>query len=332
MDLKGKKILFFSPKAFGYEVEIKNRLIELGSSVVYYDDRPSNGFWGKALLRVNKSLIKTQIDKYYKMIQENLVSGSPSFDYIFLLNLEAMPVWFIEWLKGHYKKSIVILYMWDSFRNKVNTGDYLPFCDRAITFDPEDLKTNPKLEFRPLFYLNTYADIAKNKAFDYDVSFVATGHSDRYVISNKVKSQIEKCGGVMYSYLYLQSKKLFAYLKITNSKFKKAKIGDFNYHSLSTGDLLNVISKSKAVLDVQHPMQTGLTMRTIEMIGAERKLITTNSAVKKYDFYNPNNISVIDRNDPIIDRNFLLIPYEPIPADLYHKYSLDGWLEYIFKL
>ena len=28
------------------------------------------------------------------------------------------------------------------------------------------------------------------------MSFVATGHSDRYVISNKVKSQIEKNGGV----------------------------------------------------------------------------------------------------------------------------------------
>ena len=331
MDLKGKKILFFSPKAFGYEVEIKKRLIELGSSVVYYDDRPSNGFWGKALLRVNKSLIKQQIDKYYTKIQDSLASSSTSFDYIFLLNLEAMPVWFIEWLKGHYKNSVTILYMWDSFRNKVNTGDYLPFCDRAITFDPEDLKTNPKLEFRPLFYLNTYADIAKNKKFDYDVSFVATGHSDRYVISNKVKSQIEKSGGVMYSYLYLQSKKLFAYLKLTNSKFKKAKIDDFHYQSLATDDLLNVISKSKAVLDVQHPMQTGLTMRTIEMIGAERKLITTNSAVKEYDFYNPNNIFVIDRNEPLIDYGFISTPYEPLPQDLYHKYSLDGWFEYIFR-
>ena len=331
MNLQGKKILFFSPKAFGYEVEINKRLVELGASVVYYDDRPSNGFWGKALLRVNKSLIKKQIDRYYKKIQESLVFSSPSFDYIFLLNLEAMPVWFIEWLKGHYKNSEIILYMWDSFRNKVNTGDYLPFCDRAITFDPEDLKTNPELEFRPLFYLNTYADIAKTKKFDYDVSFVATGHSDRYVISNKVKSQIEKNGGVMYSYLFLQSKKLFAYLKLTNSKFKKAKVDDFNYQSLATNDLLNIIAKSKAVLDVQHPMQTGLTMRTIEMIGAERKLITTNSAVKRYDFYNPNNIFVIDREDPVVEQSFISTPYEPIPQDLYHKYSLDGWLDYIFS-
>ena len=71
-------------------------------------------------------------------------------------------------------------------------------------------------------------------------------------------------------------------------------------------------------------------MRSIEMLGAERKLITTNAAIKEYDFYNPNNICVIDRNNPVIDKQFLSIPYESVSPELYHKYSLDGWLEYIF--
>lgn len=330
MNIVGKKILFFSPRAFGYEVAIKKRLEELGAVVTYYDDRPSNGFWGKALLRVNKSLVSKKIDHYYKEIQNNLSSGNSSFQYIFLLNLEAMPVWFVEWLKGYYKSSQIILYMWDSFRNKVHTKEYLPFCDRAITFDPEDLNENPKLEFRPLFYLNDYAGIAKTKKFDYDVSFVATGHSDRFVISNKIKRQIENNGGIMFSYLYLQSKKLFIYLKITNSKFRNARIGDFKYRSVTVADLLDIISRSKAVLDVQHPMQTGLTMRTIEMLGAERKIITTNSAVLKYDFYNPNNILIINRDVPELNPDFLTTPYQSISPQLYYKYSLDGWLEFIF--
>jgi hypothetical protein len=330
MILRGKKILFFSPKAFGYEVAIRRRLEELGATVVYYDDRPSNGFWGKAMLRVSKRSMAVKIETYYREIFKELQSY-PSFDYIFLLNLEAMPVWFLKKIKAQYQGCPVILYMWDSFRNKVHTKDYLEWCDRAISFDYDDQKQNPKLEFRPLFYLNEYSSIAGKKDFDYDISFVATAHSDRFTIAQNIKKQVEGWNGVAYNYFYLQSKKLFLYLKLTNPTFKHTHSSDFKYKSLKTDEILNVIAKSKSVLDVQHPKQTGLTMRTLEMLGAERKLITTNPAIQYYDFYNPNNICIINRNNPTIAKDFFNKPYEPVSKELYHKYSLDGWLEYIFQ-
>ena len=330
MTLKGKKILFFSPKAFGYEVAIKKRLEELGAVVVYYDERPSNSFWGKAMLRVSKRSMTVKIESYYKDIYKELNSFK-SFDYIFLLNLEAMPVWFLKKLRVKYVGCPIILYMWDSFRNKVHTKDYLEWCDRTISFDHEDHKHNPQLEFRPLFYLNEYSSIANKKVFDYDISFVATAHSDRYVIAQNVKKQIEGWNGVAYNYFYLQSKKLFLFLKLTNPTFKHTHSSDFKYKSLKTDELLNVIAKSMSVLDIQHPKQTGLTMRTLEMLGAERKLITTNSSIQYYDFYNPNNICIIDRSNPTLDKEFFNTPYEPISKDLYYKYSLDGWLEFIFR-
>lgn len=330
MTLKGKRILFFSPQAFGYEAAIKKRLEEMGAIVVYYDERPSNSFWGKAMLRVSKHSMTVKIEAYYREIVKELESYK-SFDYIFLLNLEAMPVWFLKKIKAKYQGCPIILYMWDSFRNKVHTKDYLEWCDRAISFDHEDHKNNPQLEFRPLFYLNEYSSIAGNKVFDYDVSFVATAHSDRFIIAQNIKEQVEEWNGVAFNYFYLQSKKLFLYLKLTNPTFKHTHTSDFKYKSLKTDELLNVIAKSKSVLDVQHPKQTGLTMRTLEMVGAERKLITTNSSIQYYDFYNPNNICIINRNNPILDKDFFIRPYEPISKDLYYKYSLDGWLEYIFK-
>ncbi len=329
MNIEGKRILFFSPKAFGYEVAIKKRLEEMGAVVIYYDDRPSNGFWGKAMLRVSKRSMAVKIESYFKEIDKELESQD-SFDYIFLLNLEAMPVWFLKKIKAKYKGCPVILYMWDSFRNKVHTKDYLEWCDRAISFDHEDHKHNPNLEFRPLFYLNEYSSIAPKKKYDYDISFVATAHSDRYIIAENIKKQVEGWNGVAYNYFFLQSKKLFYYLKLTNPTFKHTHSSDFKYKSLKQDEVLDIIARSKSVLDIQHPKQTGLTMRSIEMLGAERKLITTNAAIKEYDFYNPNNICVIDRNNPVIDKQFMSIPYESVSPELYHKYSLDGWLEYIF--
>ena len=330
MRLTGKRILFFSPRSFGYEVVIKKRLEELGADVTYYDDRPSNGFWGKAMLRVSKRSMTIRIKQYYQSICKELKSES-DFDFIFLLNLEAMPLWFIKKLRASYSNAPIVLYMWDSFRNKTHTHEYMPWCDRVISFDKEDQKYNSRLEFRPLFYLNQYSEIASCKNYIYDISFVATAHSDRFVIAQEIKRQVEKFGGVAFNYFYLQSKKLFLYLKLTNPAFKSTHASDFNYKSLSTDDLLDVIAKSKAVLDIQHPKQTGLTMRTIEMLGAERKLVTTNAAIREYDFYNPNNICIIDRENPVLDKSFLSSPYQPIDKALYHKYSIDGWLEYIFK-
>ena len=164
IDLRNKKILFFSPSAFGYECSVKRRLQELGAIVTYYDDRPSNNFWSKAMLRCFKRSMLLVIDSYYREIYKEL-DNCNYFDYIFLLNLEAMPLWFLKKLRIKYNCCPIILYMWDSFKNKVHTKDYFDFCDRIISFDYEDHKHNPRLEFRPLFFLNEYSSIAEKKGF-----------------------------------------------------------------------------------------------------------------------------------------------------------------------
>ena len=81
---------------------------------------------------------------------------------------------------------------------------------------------------------------------------------------------------------------------------------------------------------MQHPKQTGLTMRTIETLGAKKKLITTNPHVKEYDFYRPENILIVDRYNPVITKEFLDAPWKEIPENIYKKYSISSWLNSIF--
>ena len=92
-------------------------------------------------------------------------------------------------------------------------------------------------------------------------------------------------------------------------------------------EISEIENSSGVVLDIQHPRQTGLTMRTIEMIRAEKKIITTNPDVSKYDFYNPNNILIIDRKNPKLDVSFFRTKYQPIPKSIYEKYSLNKWID-----
>ena len=79
-------------------------------------------------------------------------------------------------------------------------------------------------------------------------------------------------------------------------------------------------------------MQTqDVLMRTIEILGLKRKFITTNKDIVNYDFYNPNNIMVIDREQPQIDFNFFDLPYEELDDNLYNKYSLKNWILEVLK-
>jgi hypothetical protein len=68
-------------------------------------------------------------------------------------------------------------------------------------------------------------------------------------------------------------------------------------------------------------------MRTIEAIGSGRKLITTNTSIVNYDIYSKDNILLIDRKNPIILRDFLESPFNPLSNLLQDRYSITGWLK-----
>ena len=109
-------------------------------------------------------------------------------------------------------------------------------------------------------------------------------------------------------------------------EFKDAKSSEFKFIPLSEQENLAVIKKSNTVFDMQHNQQSGLTMRTIETLGAKRKIITTNRNIKNYDFYNENNILVMDNNTLEDIEQFIKNKYEPISEAIYEKYSLHRWI------
>ena len=107
---------------------------------------------------------------------------------------------------------------------------------------------------------------------------------------------------------------------------------DFSYISKKSSEIRDILLSSNVVVDIQHPRQTGLTMRTIEMLGLGKKLITTNADIRNYDFYNPRNILVIDRDNPVIDEDFIRTPYEEIDEDIRKRYSLEGFVREIIDI
>ena len=129
---------------------------------------------------------------------------------------------------------------------------------------------------------------------------------------------------------YMHGKLVYFYKKFFDESFKEFDFKKLSFKSLTTQQILGLYKDSDVILDINHPGQKGLTMRTFESVGAGKKIITTNSEVKNYCFYNPKNIFVIDRNSIEIDKFFFESKYENISSETYEKMSIEGWINCIF--
>lgn len=329
-EFKDKKILFFAPSFFNYEIEIKNKLINLGAKVDFYDERMEPTNLEKVIIRLKKDLLLKKIKNYYhKIIEEN---KNKKYDYILFLSPETITRELVIELKESQKQAKLILYMQDSIKNKKNVSEILYEFDVCFTFDKEDSKKYPDFKFLSLFYLDEYKNFSqKNKEIKYDLSFIGTIHSDRYRIIKKIEQLLAEKELVLKSYMYFPSKLMYLFMRIFNKNYRYSKIKEFSFSSISKEEILDILLSSKVILDIQHPNQSGLTMRTIEMIGLKKKIITTNANIKEYDFYNPNNILIIDRKNIKIDYEFFQKEYIELDEKMYEKYSLENWLKVIFE-
>ena len=92
-------------------------------------------------------------------------------------------------------------------------------------------------------------------------------------------------------------------------------------------ELLDKIFESKTVLEINIDSQVGLTLRTMESLFFEKKLITNNKALKDYDFYRKNNIYILDNKEENSIIEFLDSSYSQVDKDIVKKYSYERWIK-----
>jgi hypothetical protein len=94
-------------------------------------------------------------------------------------------------------------------------------------------------------------------------------------------------------------------------------------------EVIEHIKQSGIIVDIhKFGIQDGLTFRTFEAMGFEKKLVTTNRDIATYDFYDPQNIFIIEDHEKInIPDAFFDTPYRPIPPEIYSRYTIPSWLD-----
>jgi len=332
--LNGKKILLIALS--GYPTGIIKKMEAMGAEVDYINDKPNDGVICKTLGRYKVGFYQKVINNYYTNSLKSL--RTKNYDFILVIRGEYTPTETLKRLKRYYPNSRLILYMWDGM-HKLNTKGIekkWPYYDRVYTFDRMDYEEHKdELSFLPLYYYEEYlpkkAKEPNSNDFTYDLSFIGTGHGDRIRIVKDVTGQCERKGLNCFSYFFMPHPLVYLWNKLTSREFKSVRFTDIGFKMMPFEKLYRIYADSKCVVDVENTGQHGLTMRSIEILGLRRKLITTNKDIVNYDFYNANNIMVLDREKPIVDMSFFERPYETLDESIYHKYSLENWILEVLK-
>ena len=324
--MNSKNVLLICPRYFGYELEIKKTLENKGYAVDYLPDRPFANNFLKASARlfpmVTNLLLQSRFQRKFNHLAEK--------NYLIILVIlgGGLTPKLISNLRANHSSARFIFYSWDSFKNTKNMLRIYRCFDVKASFDPDDCKQYG-LNYRPLFYVDGYDKSEHKQEPVYKISFAGTAHSDRVKVVHQIKTNLGNYES--YFFLYLQAKWVFLVYKLINKNYRNISIKEISFVPKSKKDLQVIFENSKAILDIEHPGQIGFTMRTFEALAAGKKLITTNKNISKADFYNPHNILIIDRVNPVIPNIFLNADYVQLDQKILKKYSIEGWLSDILS-
>lgn len=327
-ELSGKRILLIALSE--YSDGIIKEMSDMGADVDYICDKPNNGVMCKTLGRMKFEPYMNVIRSYYTKCIRGI--AHKQYDYILSIRGEYTPVESLDELREAFPSAKFILYMWDSILNNRGIQNTWSHYDKVYTFDRIDyLAHKDKIHFLPLFYYDSFLPKI-NETYKYDIAFIGTGHDDRVQIIKGIEEQCKKYGVKMYTYIFLPHHLIYVRNKLINPFYKNVRKSDIHFKLKPTADAYKIYAQSRCVVDIQSKTQNGMTMRTIEMIGLRKKLITTNKDIVNYDFYNPNNVLVVDRKNFKIDPYFINSPYRELKDEIYQKYSLRGWLSQLFEM
>lgn len=323
MDLSGKKILFIGPKYYDYHTQIVRKCEQFGAEIDFYPEMVNdlvNRFAKITSVRLKKYLQQRYLDSVLEAVK------AKHYDIFFLVRGEIVTPEFLKQLRAMLDQAIFIMYQWDSAVHNDYVAKISHF-DRVLTFDKADAQKY-QIGYLPLFYSDQYKNISANQvAKAYDIVFFGAYHSDRLQVVKQVYEEAKLHNLNFYHHLYITKFSLFRGLltgKITLNDLKFLKT-----FTVPSTFIVNMYTKTKAVLDIEMTKQNGFTIRTLEVLGANLKLITTNINVACEHFFNPQQILILDRKKIELDPNFFNSSHTYDTS--INQYHIDSWLQKILS-
>ena len=228
----------------------------------------------------------------------------------------------IEYIRDHNKRARIIIYYINpvDFADRKAPHNYKGLDCEFYTFDPIDAKKFG-IKFKPYFYPEEYMiDCDEKVPIKQDIFFVGVD-KDRLGVIKDLHRRFEQ--------MNLTDK-----LMIVATLHKKYSRSDEKWLAkrVPYEKIAENIKQSRAILDIVQSGQSGITLRPMEAMFYNKKLITNNIYIKEYDFYNPHNIFIFQERNISELKEFLELPTIEINQEIKNKYRFSGgWLKEFLK-
>ena len=178
---------------------------------------------------------------------------------------------------------------------------------KILTFDPDD---SQKFGFPLYKQFISVIDEMKDIEILYDFSFVG---------KNKGRKK-----QLYYLKTELQALGFHSYFDIRGGAYKNLDYISYLRHSLNAYCMVEILQQG----------QSGMTLRTIEALFYQRKLLTNNQQIVDEELYHPNNIMVFDGQT--IDagklKMFMSLPLYTFPNEIKEEYTSKFVLDKIISM
>lgn len=224
---------------------------------------------------------------------------------------------------------VMTTYLYDNLDRVPVECEKLNLFDTIFSFDDSDIEKYGFMKLTNYIYLPFTPKEVQNPEMDL---FYITSYDNRRValIKRLAKKLMEM--GMKFQIMIIGKKSWKHQLKNVLVKIPENVFLVFSLKKISHEQLPQYYMNAKILLDLMREGQYGLSFRVFEAMALEKKIITDNESIKNYDFYNPNNILVLNEDISNINASFFETPYEKVPEDIYNAYTLDHWVTKVFKL
>ncbi|MFA9289623.1 MAG: hypothetical protein ACEQSF_00145, partial [Solirubrobacteraceae bacterium] len=248
-------------------------------------------------------------------ILNKIESIETKVDYALIVRSDIYPIDIIKKIKDKSKKTIG--YQWDGLHRFPVIYKHIAYYDKFYVFDEKDKNTQN-------------VSLLNNFYFDYDAKQDDAIYQDFFFVGTYIKERMSKIESLLTVLDDLQMTYKVILLSNQSIKCNNSKI-EITNKPLAYDDYLAYLKSSTICLDFLNNTHNGLSFRTFEALCFDKKLVTNNKNVKKYDFYHPNNIFILEKDNYNKLKDFLQKPYVKIEEKIKLKYGFKNWIEIVLN-
>lgn len=215
----------------------------------------------------------------------------------------------LSYIRRKNNKCRIIVWNWDSLNKRRKLPEkYKQFCE-VWSFDEKDC-VKYGMNWNSQFY---WPLEVSQRTPTYDVIFIG-----------RDKGRVQQLNDIVD---FIREKGLSVYTYIQDDKIDRKWFQKKNKKEIEYEEVINLVTRTKCVIDIPKKGQYGITIRVLESIFYSKKLITTDSNIKNHRFYNKRNVFIWQEDDKEKLIEFINSEFIPIEEEIKKFYLFEEWLK-----